>query len=427
MKSKIAILSFLLALAGVLPAALQTINVADSAQLESAISRAVAGDSIILADGNYSLGFISKQGTPDKPLVIAAANNARAVIDRGAVSLDGCQYVTLQGLKFTTNQTIAVKNSNNCRFTRNTFQLSEKGLPGLHWLKLADTSSYVQIDHNLFEGKYVKGNFITFAAGSNGLAQRCTIDHNYFKDTYYQHVNGTEAIRVGVGLVVQESGYNVLEYNLFENCDADAEVISVKSCDNVIRYNTVRESCGSISLRQGDRNEVYGNYILGNDKTTHDGTVHTGGIKIYGRDHQVHDNFIEKTTGTKGRGALVIDSGDGDISTGKGGGKHYKVYRAHVYNNVLYDNKGTGLVVGGTSYLPYQPEGCIFENNIVQQDVNSCYEIIGESNSTWNGNIAWPMGQAKAGAGKGIVVKDPGIDYASYEKKALTAKDVGVD
>ena len=33
------------------------------------------------------------------------------------------------------------------------------------------------------------------------------------------------------------SGFTVLEHNPFEDCDRDQEVVSVKSCDNIVRHN----------------------------------------------------------------------------------------------------------------------------------------------------------------------------------------------
>ncbi|MEO0875758.1 MAG: chondroitinase-B domain-containing protein, partial [Bacteroidota bacterium] len=47
------------------------------------------------------------------------------------------------------------------------------------------------------------------------------------------------------------SGYTIVEHNLFEDCDGDPEIVSVKSCDNIIRHNTFLASYGTLSLRHG--------------------------------------------------------------------------------------------------------------------------------------------------------------------------------
>ena len=52
------------------------------------------------------------------------------------------------------------------------------------------------------------------------------------------------------------SGYTVVEFNLFEDCDGDPEIVSVKSCDNIIRHNTFLKSYGTLSLRHGNKRNL---------------------------------------------------------------------------------------------------------------------------------------------------------------------------
>jgi hypothetical protein len=402
------------------PSTVHSLKVTDSNTLKSAIASIKAGDHIILANGNYTLDSITAKGTSDSPIFIEAENNARAIITGGITVLDSCTNLTIKGIKFTGNQTIDLKNSSYCRLTRNTFSLTE-GSSQLHWIRLQESSSHNRIDYNFFSNKTVNGNFITFS-GINGISQYTNIDHNYFKTSIDKGLNGTEAIRIGVGAISKFSAFAIVEYNLFEDCDGDAEVISSKSCDNIIRYNTIINSIGSISLRQGARCEVNNNIILGNNKIV--GKATSGGIKVYGQDNFIHDNYIEKTTGKGARAALVIDSGDVDLVASAEDDIHPRVYRAKVYNNILYNN-AYGFLVGGSKYEKYSPKDCIFKNNIVQQDVNSCYDIYDETNSTWTSNVAWTTGKAVVGASIGVTVSNPKIDFATYEKLALTKTQVG--
>ena len=62
------------------------------------------------------------------------------------------------------------------------------------------------------------------------------------------------------------SGYTIVEHNLFEDCDGDPEIVSIKSSDNIIRHNTFRGSYGTLSLRHGNRNKLESNYFFGNGK-----------------------------------------------------------------------------------------------------------------------------------------------------------------
>ncbi len=144
------------------------------------------------------------------------------------------------------------------------------------WLTVAGDDA--QIDHNTFQHKSTIGNFIEVVGpGGSGMAQRTWIHHNYFLDQSYSGGNGGESIRVGLSGRQHSSAYAIVEDNLFEACNGDLEVISVKSSDDTIRYNTLRNSKGTITLRHGWRNVVEGNFLLGN----------ATGIRMFGNYHRV--------------------------------------------------------------------------------------------------------------------------------------------
>ena len=71
---------------------------------------------------------------------------------------------------------------------------------------------------------------------------------------------------------LHETG-NIVEHNLLVNCSGEAEIISVKSSKNTIRYNTIRNSTGNLTLRAGKNNLVYGNFVFG--------TGNQGGLRIF--------------------------------------------------------------------------------------------------------------------------------------------------
>jgi hypothetical protein len=78
------------------------------------------------------------------------------------------------------------------------------------------------------------------------------------------------------------SGNGLCEYNLFVNCAGEREMLSIKSSDNVIRYNTLKNSSGAeLCIRHGNRNQVYGNYLTG-----------TQGMRVYGKDNVFHSNQL---------------------------------------------------------------------------------------------------------------------------------------
>ena len=117
-------------------------------------------------------------------------------------------------------------------------------------------------------------------------SQHDTISYNIFKNNGPRAANEKESIRVGVSTLTRSSGYTVIEHNLFEDCDGDPEIVSIKSCDNIVRFNTFRRCLGTLSFRQGVRNTAEGNYFFGEGKTgtfTNNGvtgTIGCGGMRV---------------------------------------------------------------------------------------------------------------------------------------------------
>ena len=116
------------------------------------------------------------------------------------------------------------------------------------------------------------------------MVRNTRIDHNYFHD---KALGSGEAIVLG-GLGVTgdyQDTFSTIEYNVFQNCDGDAEIISVKSSSNALRYNTILTSNGTLSLRAGNRSSVYSNFMLQGGKSG------AGGIKLYEMElESVRDN-----------------------------------------------------------------------------------------------------------------------------------------
>ena len=98
------------------------------------------------------------------------------------------------------------------------------------------------------------GRVIDVAARENG---KVNIDHNYF----YNRVKGTEetgyeVIRLGISSQQDLNTGHVVEHNLFQECNGELELISVKCSNTKIRFNTIVESAGFITLRHGNHHNV---------------------------------------------------------------------------------------------------------------------------------------------------------------------------
>ncbi|WP_083752476.1 chondroitinase-B domain-containing protein [Saccharothrix sp. ALI-22-I] len=372
------------------PGSDRTINVADSAQLQSALGNAQAGDRIVLVNGNYTIGRMTgKNGTAAKPITVAAANRGQAVITDGQLEVASSSYVTFEGLKWTNSDTLKITSSNNVRLTRNHFRLTEES--SLKWVIIQGANSHHnRIDHNLFEEKHQLGNFITIDGSATQQSQHDLIDHNHFRNIGPRAQNEMEAIRVGWSGISQSSGFTTVESNLFENCDGDPEIISVKSNDNTVRYNTFRTSKGTLSHRHGNRGAFYGNFFLGGGKAG------TGGIRIYGQDHKIYNNYFEGLTGTGYDAALQIDGGDVDTSGALSA--HWRVYRATVVNNTFVGNASNIEI--GANYTLAPVDSIIADNVVVGSQGKLFNELKAPVNATYTGNIAWPTGSATVGVAK---------------------------
>jgi poly(beta-D-mannuronate) lyase len=87
------------------------------------------------------------------------------------------------------------------------------------------------------------------------------IDHNHFGPRPPLGKNGGETIRLGYSHQSMNNSRTVVEENLFEKCDGEIEIISSKSCENIYRGNTFRDSEGCLTLRHGNRCTIDGNYF----------------------------------------------------------------------------------------------------------------------------------------------------------------------
>jgi hypothetical protein len=343
-----------------IPATARTVDVASAAALSDALEAVGGGTTLVLADGTYDGDFTVRgvSATPEAPVVVRAANPGRAVVGSGStLVVKGSAHVVVADLTFRSGASTLLKleSSNNVRVTHNTFDRGGAGEDSSKWLYIGGADSHHnRVDHNTFQNKTDPGNYLTLDGSTTQVSQHDRIDHNRFRKIGPRAENEKEAVRLGWSDISMSSGFTVFEYNLLEECDGDPEVVSVKASDMTVRYNTVRRSQGVLSLRHGDRNSLYGNVILG------EGRPGTGGIRMYGADNRVFDNYVAGTTGTGYDSALSIDGGDarpgGELN------RHHRVDNAVVVFNTLVDN-ATGIVIGGN--YPEPPVNLVVENNLL--------------------------------------------------------------
>ncbi|HXU80017.1 MAG TPA: polysaccharide lyase 6 family protein [Polyangia bacterium] len=368
-----------------LPPCKRTVMVAGSPDLATKLAAAQPGDCLVLADGDYAVPTITSTATAQAPIVVRAQN--RGKVTTGSIALSKAAHVVLDGLTMA-GASIKVQDSQYCRISRFRFKVQET--TENDWIQMSGSTHHTRIDHNDLGPKNVLGNIVMFSGGAGSqVVQYNRVDHNYFHDVKGGGGNGWESIRLGLSGLAASKGFNVVEYNLFKAATGDPETISVKSCDNTIRYNTFRASRGEITLRHGNRTLVYGNFMFA------DGLAEARGIRVCGSQHRIFNNYLEGITASAG---INLEGGDADGGPGDiPGGAHFRVYSAHVVNNTIVN--GRGIVVGGGH--EFAPSGCVVANNLVQNPSGAGIVETSGVGTVYEGNIS------SAGAGPGTKIADP--------------------
>lgn len=390
------------------------ITVSTAAQFKSAVTSLMPGDTLEVLDGTYDLNAyfnLTQSGIDSLPIVIRSKNIGGAVfINKSLFDLKQVSYLIFEGFDIRSKDGTAIKmeSCNYVRITRNFFRLTETTsqkwiLVGGTYDKPNLTSSHNRFDHNLFENKSQPGNFITIDGTPSPTylpSQYDLIDHNYFKNSSPRVTNEKEAVRLGQSNFSAASGYTTVEYNLFEDCDGDPEFVSVKMCDDTVRYNTFLNSMGTLCLRQGKRSVAYGNFFIGNNKEG------TGGVRIYSSDHKVYNNYMENLTGDTWDAPITITNGDAENSSTTMSA-HFRSENVFIGFNTII-NCTHGIQMGFTNNGSYSkpPRNITFTNNLVTGKNNELVKIFtAPVNNTWLSNIMYPVDSAVIG----IQVAETGI------------------
>ena len=274
------------------------------------------------------------------------------------------------------------------------------------WVKMYGT--YNRIDHCYFSGKnhYGPTFHVVRDKPDPNYAQ---IDSNYFANRPNLGINGQEIVKIGSGPNSLFNSNSVVEYNLFERCNGEVETISNKSCENIIRYNTFLNNEGTITLRQGRRCQIYGNFFFGN------GTSSTGGIRVHGDDHKIYNNYFSGLRGDDTRSALSIENGHVVTDTTTEA-QYFPVRRLLVAFNTFVSNAyniNIGIDGDGLSVVP--PDSTTFVNNVIKgvsgvTQSPLILQIDTATNTTWSSNIYYGSSLGISPVPAGFTNTDPLIN-----------------
>jgi len=360
------------------------------------------GDIIELTDGNYNTGGITltARGTANKPITIRSQNRGGAVLGgESYFNLKESEYVTIEGFEFISEvyTVIKLEACHHIRITRNIFHLTESEDSGSKWLLIggiwndpSKISHHNRVDYNLFENKQQSGNFITIDGGDN-VSQYDVIAYNHFRNMGPRRENEMESIRVGVSGMSLTDGFTLIEHNLFEDCDGDPEIISIKSCKDTIRFNTFRECQGTVCLRQGHGSVVDANFFFGNGKEG------TGGVRLYGRNHTIVNNYFENLAGHTWDAAITLTNGD--VISGAENA-HWQIQNANILMNTFVNNQANieiGYPRADQSWNKI-PQNLFFYGNLLYDGINpAVVYLTPPGDITWKKNMAYDPDQTPLG------------------------------
>ena len=368
--------------------------VSTPSELRSAIAAAQPGSVIRMADGHWTdVDIVFRTDGAEADSIRLEAQTPGGVILDGTSTLRiAGDYLVVDGLRFeggTSSRSSLIefrdgsKQANHSRLTNSTvIDANPTSLAAnTKWVSLYGT--YNRVDHNYLRGKTNIGTTLVVWLESGSAARPLyhRIDHNHFGPRPPLGQNGGETIRIGTSTNSMQDVFVTVERNLFERCDGEAEIISVKSGANTIRANTFLRSRGALTLRHGNGTRVEGNVFIGQRV---DGT---GGVRVIGEDHVVVNNYFEFLAGTGFESAIAIMNGVPNSPLNR----YFQVRNVVIaHNTIIRARDALTIGAGADSERTLPPENVVFHDNVILSEGNTIVDQEAEPiDMTWDGTIYW--------------------------------------
>lgn len=342
-------------------------------EFDKAIVAATPGTIIKLADGVWSnVELVAKgKGSKEQPILVQAQTPGKVIITgQSNLSISG-EFIEVSGLLFRdgytpTSEVISFRTSkeelaNNCRVTNcviDNYNNPER-FDADYWVSLYGKNN--QFDHNSLVGKGNRG--VTMAVRMNteqSQENSHIIEYNYFGPRKALGSNGGETLRIGTSHYSRSYSNTVVQNNYFDQTGGELEIISSKSCGNIIKNNVFYECKGTLTMRHGHHTLVEGNYFLGNRKPN------TGGIRIINEYQTVQNNYLYGLTGYRFRSALTIMNGVPNSPINR----YNQVIDSHMKRNIVIESDHIQLCAGSDQERSATPTGSSFEQNIILTSTN---------------------------------------------------------
>lgn len=375
------------------------------------------GDTLIMTNGiweNETINF-SDFGTANNPITLRAQTPGQVILNGSSTLNISGDWLVVDGLRFEggslsngSNAIVEFRGSNgeatNSRFTNSAIINYNPGNVDdrYHWVEIFGQNN--RVDNNRFEGQNHSGVTVVVRRDDSS-AQHHTIDRNHFVDRPEpinpSSSNGFETIRVGTSGQSLSDSFTTVENNLFERTDGEIEIISNKSGNNTYRYNTFRDSEGTLTLRHGNDTRVEGNFFLGENNSR------SGAIRVIGERQTIVNNYIANVDDRAG-GAISISAG----VPGSANNEYFQVKDAVIAHNTLVNTTGRMMTFDdglGSSGRTLLAEDVTVANNIFRSSGTTIFEGNEGSGWTWEGNIAFGGSLGPKAGESGISVVDPDL------------------
>lgn len=377
--------------------------------LINAVSTVKPGDTILLADGTYKNLRLSvtTDGTNNKMITIKAQNPGKAYISgNSAIELRG-DYIHLSGLYFkdgnrnfgewkTHGPGIVSIYADHCEVSECLFYDFDQVNSSYISTNLDESGhvpQYCHIHHCAFIGKTTQDQVINLnntrkktLEGEPGKPMYHRISYCYFSNPPKKG-NAGGGIRVGYWR--KDYGRCLIDHNLFERQDSEAEIVTSKSMENVYFANTFINCRGTLNFRHGDKQVALNNIFIGTDEM-----YGYGGMYIWGSNHIIGNNFFYLPKTMKDRGFAGIY-----FNCGPKASEHALAYDMVVVSNTFVAVQGSAFNLApmydrrlkafdAETELPHD---ITFVNNYVSAH-NKTKSVWHEENGnsakqTWEGNV----------------------------------------
>ncbi len=337
--------------------------------IRKALDKAGDGDTLFVKDGEYAdVKLVWKAAaSPETPVVVAAEHPGKVVITgESSLHISGTG-LTVSGFLF--RGCVAEKGTvmefrdgdalaSGCRLTECAF---DRCVPARRDISYSYVHLYGRnnrVDHCSFTGKLNLGVTLIVMLNYDGCDENNhSIDHNYFGPRPVYGSNGAETIRVGTSQQCMQNSRSQIVDNLFDRCNGEVEVVSIKSCENTIARNVFYECQGVLALRHGDRNLAEENLFLGH------GVRNTGGIRIVGEDQVVRGNTMLGLAGERFFSALALMYGVPNSLPNR----YMQVKNTIVEDNDFEACSSIDFTAGKDYERTLPPIGTVWKNNRVKK------------------------------------------------------------